>query len=471
MKTLRFSSLPAFFHSPLLSILRELFLLFIPGLLFAQELPIGNYLRARVYEKEGRLMEAISEYKDCLKSDPNSITLKKCLAGLYLRKGETKKAIKLLSEVAEKEQDVWVDIGSVHLEKKDYKRAESCFKKALEFNGSNIDALYQLASLYAKFGKIEESLACYEKIAGISNLPEATISMGYLLDCLNKGTQATFWYERFLSIYPENTDVLARLSAVYLEIGSLTRAKELSERLMKLSDSPENSLLMAEILDREKNYEEAERYYLKAVNSGRDEEVQYGFFLLRRNRIDDGLAVVNKALSNLPKDQGLLLLKGLFLLEKKAHQEAANTFQEQLNLYPKNDMLYYYSGIAYDGLKERKKAEDCFKKAIKLNPKNAPALNWTGYTWADENKNLKKALKLIQKALAIDPNNPAYIDSLGWCYYRMGRIDEALSYLLKAVELSGDDPAIFEHIGDVYKKKGMLKEAESFYQKAKEKRK
>ncbi|MDI6752472.1 MAG: tetratricopeptide repeat protein [bacterium] len=449
--------------------MKQILFLLLPGVLLAieNESSIFHYLRAKTYEREGRLVEAISEYKACLKSDPDSITLKKSLSYLYLQKGETKKAIKLLSEVAEKEQEIWVDIGNIYQQKKDIKRAESCFKKALKGN-SFIDALYQLASLYSKIGRLEDSLVYYKKIVSISNLPEAIIGIGYLLDFQGKGTEATFWYERFLSIYPENTAILTRLSQVYLETGSLTKAKEFSERLMKLSDSAENNLLLAEILDKEKNYEEAEKCYLKAMGM-KDGQAQYSFFLLRRNRIDDGLSVVNKALSNLPEDPGFLLLKGLFLLEKKDHRQAANIFTEQLELYPKNDMLYYYSGIAYDGLKERKKAEDCFKKAIKLNPKNAPALNWLGYTWADEGKNLKKAEKLIKNALVIDPDNPAYIDSLGWCYYKMEKIDEALPYLLKAVELGGDDPTIFEHIGDLYKKKGMLKEAEDFYQKAKEK--
>lgn len=444
--------------------------LLLPLIVSGKELSISHYLRARVYEREGRFLEAISEYKTCLQADPLSTTLKKSLAGLYLQKGEAKKAIKLLSEAAEKEPGVWVDVGNIYWQKKDYKRGENCFKKALRFNSSNIDALYQLASFYSKAGRLEDSLACYEKIVDISNLPEAIIGIGYLLDFLDKGTEAAFWYERFLSIYPENIAVLARLSQIYLDNGNLTKAKKLSERLMGLSDSPENNLLLAEIMDKEKNYDEAERCYLKAIDL-KDGQVQYGFFLLRRNRIDDGLSVVNKVLLSLPEDPGLLVLKGLFLLEKKLFSDALEIFQKELELHPKNDMLCYYSGIAYEGLGERKKAENCFKKAIKLNPKNAPALNWLGYTWADEGKNLKKALKFIERAMEIDPNNPAYIDSLGWCKYRMGEIDEALSYLLKAIELGGDDPTIFEHIGDLYKNKNMKEEAESFYQKAKEAKK
>ncbi|MCI0528975.1 MAG: tetratricopeptide repeat protein, partial [Nitrospira sp.] len=77
--------------------------------------------------------------------------------------------------------------------------------------------------------------------------------------------------------------------------------------------------------------------------------------------------------------------------------------------------------------------------------------------------NLKEALSLIKQALDLKPEEGAYVDSLGWVYYRLGRLDEALEQLKKAVSLVPDDAVILEHLGEVYLKKGLRKEARELW--------
>jgi tetratricopeptide (TPR) repeat protein len=80
--------------------------------------------------------------------------------------------------------------------------------------------------------------------------------------------------------------------------------------------------------------------------------------------------------------------------------------------------------------------------------------------FADEGINLDESIALVKKALDLEPDNGAFIDSLGWAYYKKGMVDEALVELKRAAELSKkEDPTIFEHLGDVYFKKGMVREA------------
>ena len=94
------------------------------------------------------------------------------------------------------------------------------------------------------------------------------------------------------------------------------------------------------------------------------------------------------------------------------------------------------------------------QKAIELNPDYAAALNYLGYTYADLGVELDRAEQLIIRALAIQPNDGFYIDSLGWVYYRKGDYPRAIEQLEKAVHLAVDDPVIIEHLGDAYLKAG-----------------
>ena len=78
---------------------------------------------------------------------------------------------------------------------------------------------------------------------------------------------------------------------------------------------------------------------------------------------------------------------------------------------------------------------------------------------ADQNMRLQEAQDLIKKAVSLEPNNYAFLDSLGWVYYRLNRLNEAEQQLTRSLQLSAKDPTIHDHLGDVYFKQGKIKEA------------
>ena len=94
------------------------------------------------------------------------------------------------------------------------------------------------------------------------------------------------------------------------------------------------------------------------------------------------------------------------------------------------------------------------QRAIALNPQNAAALNYLGYTYAELGERLDEAEKLIRRALAIEPDDGYFIDSLGWVYYQRGDYQKAVDQLERAIERAGDDPTVTEHLGDAYEKLG-----------------
>ncbi len=107
-----------------------------------------------------------------------------------------------------------------------------------------------------------------------------------------------------------------------------------------------------------------------------------------------------------------------------------------------------------------------FKEILQANPKNASALNYLGYMLADRGVRLEEALEYIKQALAIEPRNGAYLDSLGWVYFKMNDLQNAERYLLEAAEIVKNDPVIIEHLGDLYFRTGDYKKAQDFWMKS-----
>jgi len=106
------------------------------------------------------------------------------------------------------------------------------------------------------------------------------------------------------------------------------------------------------------------------------------------------------------------------------------------------------------------------EKVLQLQPNHSEALNFIGYSWADENKNLDKALVYIKQAVAQKPENGFIHDSLGWVYFRLGDFNHAVEELEKAISLEPRDPHILDHLGDAYKALGQKDKALEVYTKA-----
>ena len=148
----------------------------------------------------------------------------------------------------------------------------------------------------------------------------------------------------------------------------------------------------------------------------------------------------------------------------EAYQKAFDLQEQEGSSIPWS--LYYSRGIVYERLDEWDKAEIDLKKALELEPEHPYILNYLGYSWADQNKNLDQSLEMITKAVHLLPEDGYIVDSLGWVYYRMERYSEAVAPLEKAVELLPDDPTINDHLGDAYWKVGRKHEARFQWKRA-----
>jgi tetratricopeptide (TPR) repeat protein len=130
------------------------------------------------------------------------------------------------------------------------------------------------------------------------------------------------------------------------------------------------------------------------------------------------------------------------------------------------EYVWFLRGSTFEREKRYSDAEVQFKKVLASDPEHASALNYLGYMLADQNQELDAALGYIRKAVDLDPANGAYLDSLGWVYFRLGKYDLAEENLLKASQKINTDPTVHDHLGDLYQKTGRLKMAVTNWDRA-----
>ncbi len=150
----------------------------------------------------------------------------------------------------------------------------------------------------------------------------------------------------------------------------------------------------------------------------------------------------------------------------KNYGEASKALDQAEKLSASNDekgAVYFQRGALLERQKKLDQAEKAFRQVLDTaNPKDpiyASTLNYLGYMLADQNMRLSEAEDLIKRALDIEPNNYAFLDSMGWVNFRLNRLDDAERALTHSIQIEAKDPTIHDHLGDVYFKEGKLREA------------
>jgi predicted Zn-dependent protease len=149
------------------------------------------------------------------------------------------------------------------------------------------------------------------------------------------------------------------------------------------------------------------------------------------------------------------------------YRETIAPLEEFLDRNPDSRPARFLLGAGQERAGDRAAAEGTFTALVAADPEFHPALNYLGYMWIEEGQNLDRAMELVGRAVELDPDNGAYIDSLGWGYYQLGRYGEARETLERAARLI-QDPTVYEHLGDVYAALGEEDSARRAYRRAME---
>ncbi|HWV82071.1 MAG TPA: tetratricopeptide repeat protein [Hyphomicrobiaceae bacterium] len=230
--------------------------------------------------------------------------------------------------------------------------------------------------------------------------------------------------------------------------------------------SPFALAALASVYETTKRYESAIRTY-ERIPTGTPIEgsikVRKALLLNQLERVDESRVLLERMADEDTSDIRALDALGNIMRARKRYDEAITYYDrvmERIGTPQKQHWpLFFARGTAYERSKNWPKAESDLQRALKLAPDQPSVLNYLGYSWVDQNKNLKLGMEHIRKAVRLRPDDGHIVDSLGWAHYRLGNYREAVRYLERAVELMPQDPILNDHLGDAYWRVGRRREA------------
>ena len=235
--------------------------------------------------------------------------------------------------------------------------------------------------------------------------------------------------------------------------------------------------LLGELYEQKGEHDKALSNYEHSLlldGSRPDNYLRVADMYLKQKKPDKGVEVMKRARAKFPDLPQITFSLAITLSQAKHHTEAMTAFAEAQadaeNSHEEmlNAAFYFQYGAAAEQAGLMEKSAELFRECIRLDPSNAAqAYNYLGYMWVDRDTHIDEGGDLIKKALELDPDNGAYLDSLGWFYLKKGEPEKALKELLRAADATKpDDATVFDHIGDVYQKLGKTADALTYWQKA-----
>jgi len=486
-----------------------------------------HLLLGRLYRLNNDLQKSEAELKTAIKLDPGSEEAVTTLAMLYTDEGDTAHALSVLSSVpdAARSAKLYSALGAAYEQRKDYKNAIDSYKHAIVLDRDNLDAIRGLAENLMNDGQLDAALEQYKVI--VDSNPEDAQSYLQIAEIYRrqgKYDDALENLKKADTLAPDSAGVPYNMAAVYQAQGRYDDAIKLLQDLLKKTDKSDSSLSSTDrnnralflerlgmIYREQENYTAAVETFRKMLSLGeenqrsgyqeiidtyreakqwnqatavakeavekmpndRDMRMVLDSQLADSGQADKALADTRSMLKGNPEDREVYLRLGIMYTRTKRYKEAAEALDKAEQMSSKLDdkaYVYFLRGDLYQRQKMFDQAEVEFKKVLSASaptdPSTAATLNYLGYMNADRGVKLEESLGYIKQALTFEPNNGAYLDSLGWAYFKLGKYDLAEESLTKAAVHMGADPTVQEHLGDLYQKTGRLKLAAAHWDRA-----
>ena len=299
---------------------------------------------------------------------------------------------------------------------------------------------------------------------------EVRINMAKLLVSQKRYAEAKKEYPLIIKSANKSPDVSAILGLLSYQSSDYVAAESYFKQALDLDfkDVDQLYIYMAQTAEKLNHDDVALSWYSK-IQSGAhylEAQIDLANVIARTQSVDKAIEKLD-ALEDLNTEQQIIVIQAQagLLGKVKRDQEAFDLLDKAVANLPNTAELVYDYAIAAERLQKYDILESELRKAISAKPDFSAAYNALGYSFADRNIRLDEAIKLIEKALSISPNDHYILDSLGWAYYRKGNLDKAIDYIQQAYDFNAD-PEIAAHLGEVLWQKGAREEAAKIWRDA-----
>jgi tetratricopeptide (TPR) repeat protein len=389
------------------------------------------------------LAKAEEAYRKATELDPSEPSHQRGLGQTLLAEEKYPEALKVyekLSDLMPDDSDVYLRIAQIYRELHQLDKAEQNLVKARQYAPGSLEVMYNEAMLYQAQGRYEDAIRVLSNaLTDIKGQSPAVSSRRRSLAIL---------YQQLGQLYRDTQNYQAAIYT-FEELGHLGEEEDRRARMM--------------IMDTYR----AAKDLPKALQTGKEALAKYpadpairtshALLLGENSQTDEAVKILKAQLHGDAGDRETYLNIAQ-VYERGRHYQQAEEAAHAAEVLPgqprENEMVWFLLGAIYERQKFFDKAEEQFKKVLSVNPKNAPVLNYYGYMLGDLGIRLDEAETLVQQALKEDPFNGAYLDSLGWIYFRENKFSASEITLRKAVERERHDATIHSHLGDLYAKTG-----------------
>jgi len=435
-------------------------------------LPQGVAMLAQAYTDAGRGPEAIALLKEAVAAEPSFYNV---LAEAFEKDkqwAEAAEAYAQASGQSPQDLDIKTRWASALLNAPGEVAARQARDLLLEVTRANPTAgwpLYLLARAQRALGELDASEASARRLMAIS--PGSTSGAHALAQVLEARRD---WAALIEALEPvvnktlkgreaDTALVLTHLGFAYLEVGRSSDAIGAFERATKLDPADGSlKLYLAQALVTAKEYDRA----LALARAGRATDPADARLarleadaLRGLGRFDEGAAVLKTLADAAPRDVAATQTLAEYYASARRYAEAAAQLKSAQARFPDDLNVLFQYGAMLERHAQYVDAERVFRQIIAKDPEHAPALNYLGYTLVERGHGLDEAVSLIKRAVAIDPYNGAYLDSLGWAFVKLNQFDLAEPNLRRAAEQLPRDSVVQDHWGDFLAKKGRYPDA------------
>jgi Tfp pilus assembly protein PilF len=181
-------------------------------------------------------------------------------------------------------------------------------------------------------------------------------------------------------------------------------------------------------------------------------------------------SAMSRAVNIFPNDFRINLFLGIALNREGKNLEAVKPLEKAVSLNPTSMDALSTLALVYEAINKYDDAYRVYETALKVDSTNALILNNYAYSLSERGIDLEKALRMAKKAVAAEPKNSAYLDTIGWIYFKLGDYKKAANYVSEALSLrtaaDGSPAVLEEHLGDIYMKLGDKKQAIEYWKRA-----